>query len=129
MNERLRALGLRVADSQANFCWLHLGPEREEQQVMRGLRERGVLVRAGTPLGCEGALRVTFGTAARRTHASWRRLPSCSKGATTLTDGHDRAGPHMSRAEIADLGVRACRLVDLRLRLAIYLGASAGTRS
>ena len=63
VNGRLRALGLRVADSQTNFCWMHLGSERDEQEVMSGLRERGVLVRAGTPLGCEGALRVTYGTA------------------------------------------------------------------
>ena len=62
VNERLRALGLVLADSQTNFCWLHLGAEREEREVMSGLRERGVLVRAGTPLGCEGALRVTYGT-------------------------------------------------------------------
>jgi histidinol-phosphate aminotransferase len=62
VNERLRALHLKVADSQTNFCWLHLGDERDERQVMDGLRERGVLVRAGTPLGCEGALRVTYGT-------------------------------------------------------------------
>ncbi len=60
--EGLRSLGLHVADSQANFCWLDLGPEREEPAVMRGLEERGVLVRAGTPLGREGALRVTYGT-------------------------------------------------------------------
>jgi histidinol-phosphate aminotransferase len=64
MQERLRALGLGVAESQANFCWLHLGEEREEQAVMRGLGERGVLVRGGTALGREGALRVTLGTAA-----------------------------------------------------------------
>jgi histidinol-phosphate aminotransferase len=62
VNGRLRALGLRVADSQTNFCWMHLGSERDEQEVMSGLRERGVLVRAGTPLGWEGALRVTYGT-------------------------------------------------------------------
>ncbi len=62
MAERLRELGLRVADSQANFCWLHLGPERDERLIIDGLRERGVLVRSGTALGGEGALRVTYGT-------------------------------------------------------------------
>jgi histidinol-phosphate aminotransferase len=61
MDERLRALGLEPADSQANFCWFHLGEERDEEQVMRGLAERGVLVRGGTALGSEGALRVTYG--------------------------------------------------------------------
>jgi histidinol-phosphate aminotransferase len=61
MDERLRALGLEPADSQANFCWFHLG-EHEEEQVLNGLAERGVLVRSGTALGGEGALRVTYGT-------------------------------------------------------------------
>ena len=61
--ERLRALGLQVAESQANFCWFHLGGERDEQEVMRGLLERGVLVRGGGALGQVGALRVTYGTA------------------------------------------------------------------
>ncbi|HEX3692832.1 MAG TPA: histidinol-phosphate transaminase [Solirubrobacteraceae bacterium] len=69
VEERLRALGLRPADSQANFCWFDLGeqdPERateREQEVMRGLSERGVLVRGGAALGRVGALRVTYGTA------------------------------------------------------------------
>jgi len=62
VGERLSALGLATADSQANFCWSHLGPDRDEREVMRGLQERGVLVRGGTALGCEGALRVTYGT-------------------------------------------------------------------
>ena len=62
MDERLRALGLEPADSQANFCWFHLGEEREEEEVMRGLAERGVLVRGGTALGGPGALRVTYGS-------------------------------------------------------------------
>jgi histidinol-phosphate aminotransferase len=62
VDERLRALGLQPAESQANFCWFHLGEGRDEQQVMQGLQERGVLVRGGTALGGEGALRVTYGT-------------------------------------------------------------------
>ena len=63
MDERLRALGIEPADSQANFCWLRLGEDREEQEVMRGLEERGVLVRGGGALGSEEpALRVTYGT-------------------------------------------------------------------
>ncbi len=61
VQERLLALGLHVADSQANFCWLHLGEEREEGEVMDGLLARGVLVRGGAALGDEGALRVTYG--------------------------------------------------------------------
>ncbi len=41
---------------------LALGEERDEAEVMRGLLERGVLVRGGGALGREGALRVTYGT-------------------------------------------------------------------
>jgi histidinol-phosphate aminotransferase len=62
MDERLRALGIAPADSQANFCWLELGAERDEAEIVRGLRERGVLVRAGAALGSDSpALRVTYG--------------------------------------------------------------------
>jgi histidinol-phosphate aminotransferase len=63
VDERLRALGLTPAESQANFCWFDLGEGREEQAVMDGLLERGVLVRGGGALGRAGALRVTYGTA------------------------------------------------------------------
>ena len=63
VDERLRALGLTPAESQANFCWFSLGEDRDEADVMRGLQERGVLVRGGGALGREGALRVTYGTA------------------------------------------------------------------
>jgi histidinol-phosphate aminotransferase len=60
--EGLRGLGVEVADSQANFCWLSLG-ERDETEVMDGLEGRGVLVRGGGALGSETpALRVTYGT-------------------------------------------------------------------
>ncbi len=62
VEERLRALGLEPADSQANFCWFELGGDRDEQQVMDGLLSRGVLVRGGGALGRPGALRVTYGT-------------------------------------------------------------------
>jgi len=63
VDERLRALGFEPADSQANFCWFHLGEDRDEQEVMRGLEERGVLVRGGGALGsATPALRVTYGT-------------------------------------------------------------------
>jgi histidinol-phosphate aminotransferase len=64
----LRGLGIQPAASQANFCWFDLPvaddeePAEAEQRIVAGLRERGVLVRAGTALGREGALRVTYGT-------------------------------------------------------------------
>jgi histidinol-phosphate aminotransferase len=64
MSERLRALGIQTAESQANFCWLELGEDRDETEIMRGLEERGVLVRGGHALGSETpALRVTYGLA------------------------------------------------------------------
>jgi histidinol-phosphate aminotransferase len=63
LDERLRALGLQPADSQTNFCWFHLGEDRDEAEVMRGLEDRGVLVRGGGALGSDTpALRVTYGT-------------------------------------------------------------------
>ncbi len=62
MDERLRALGLEVAQSQANFCWVHLGEDRDEAAILSGLAERGVLVRGGGALGSSTpAVRVTYG--------------------------------------------------------------------
>jgi len=58
----LRELGLWVAQSDANFIWTHLPQETVESEVICGLAERGVLVRAGTALGREQSLRVTVGT-------------------------------------------------------------------
>jgi histidinol-phosphate aminotransferase len=63
VGERRRSLSLAPAESQPNCCWFSLG-HRDEQVVMRGLEERGVLVRAGSALGGAGALRVTYGTSA-----------------------------------------------------------------
>jgi len=64
LEDGLRELGLAPAQSQANFVWFDLGDGREEAEVMQGLAQRGVLVRAGGSLGREGALRVTVGTQA-----------------------------------------------------------------
>jgi histidinol-phosphate aminotransferase len=64
LEDGLRELGLSPAESQANFVWFELGDGREEAEVMQGLAQRGVLVRAGGSLGREGALRVTVGTQA-----------------------------------------------------------------
>ena len=60
--EGLRDLGILAADGHANFCWFDVGEGRDEAQIVAGLAEQGVLVRAGTALGKEGALRVSFGT-------------------------------------------------------------------
>jgi len=64
LTDGLHELGIEAAASQANFVWFDLGEERAEAEVMRGLAERSILVRAGGALGREGALRVTVGTQA-----------------------------------------------------------------
>jgi histidinol-phosphate aminotransferase len=61
MESELEGRGLETTDSQANFSWFSLG-DRDEAELMRGLAERGVIVRAGTALGQEGWIRVTYGT-------------------------------------------------------------------
>jgi histidinol-phosphate aminotransferase len=52
---------LETTDSQANFSWVSVG-DRDEDDVIQGLAERGVIVRAGKALGQMGWLRVTYGT-------------------------------------------------------------------
>jgi histidinol-phosphate aminotransferase len=64
MADGVRALGMWVAESDANFIWLHLPDGAEEAEVVEGLKARGVLVRAGAALGREGSMRVTVGTPA-----------------------------------------------------------------
>ena len=64
LEEGTRELGLWVAQSDANFIWLHLPEDCDEPALVDGLRDRGVLVRAGASLGRERALRVTVGTGA-----------------------------------------------------------------
>ena len=59
----LRGARDRVAESHANFVWFDLG-EATSREIVKGLSQRGVLVRAGAALGREGALRVTVGTQA-----------------------------------------------------------------
>jgi histidinol-phosphate aminotransferase len=61
MEIELEGRGLSTTDSQANFVWVSLG-DREEQPVVDGLAQRGVIVRSGEALGSEGNLRVTLGT-------------------------------------------------------------------
>jgi histidinol-phosphate aminotransferase len=61
LEDGLRELGLRPAESQANFVWFALPESVDEQDVVRGLAERRVLVRAGASLGQAGCLRVTVG--------------------------------------------------------------------
>jgi histidinol-phosphate aminotransferase len=61
LEQEVRDLGLWVAESDANFVWLHLPDDADEAHVLDGLGQGGVLVRSGTSLGREGALRVTVG--------------------------------------------------------------------
>ena len=61
VESELQERGLETTDSQANFSWVSVG-ERDEDAVIAGLAERGVIVRAGNALGQEGWMRVTYGT-------------------------------------------------------------------
>jgi len=63
VEEALHGLGLRTAESQTNFSWIDLG-DRDEAAIVEGLGREGVIVRAGTPLGGPGHIRVSYGTAA-----------------------------------------------------------------
>jgi histidinol-phosphate aminotransferase len=62
VTEALRERGYWVAESDANFVWVRLAEDGEDGPVVDALRERGVLVRAGTALGGPGFARVTLGT-------------------------------------------------------------------
>ncbi len=62
LTEGVRALGLWAAESDANFIWTGLRDPETESDVLGGLRDRGVLVRAGSSLGRAGAMRVTVGS-------------------------------------------------------------------
>ena len=57
----LEERGFETSDSQANFSWVSLG-ERDEDEVVDGLAQLGVIVRAGGALGQEAWMRVTYGT-------------------------------------------------------------------
>jgi histidinol-phosphate aminotransferase len=61
VEDELAERGLQTTESQANFSWVALG-DRDESAVMRGLGERGVIVRGGAALGDGGHMRVTYGT-------------------------------------------------------------------
>jgi histidinol-phosphate aminotransferase len=66
VEEGVRDLGFATTDSQANFSWIDLG-DNDETEVVAALAERGILVRAGTPLGGPGHIRVSYGTSAENT--------------------------------------------------------------
>lgn len=60
VEEGVRELGLQTPDSQANFSWVSLG-DRDEPELVAKLADAGILVRAGTPLGGPGHIRVSYG--------------------------------------------------------------------
>ena len=76
MEEELHEMGLGTADTQTNFSWIDLGPDRDEAEIVEGLGRAGVIVRPGTPLGGPGHIRVSYGTPAenQRFLASLREL-------------------------------------------------------
>ncbi len=62
VTDALRERGFWVAESDANFLWVQLSEDGEDGPVVDALRERGVIVRAGTALGGPGFARVTLGS-------------------------------------------------------------------
>jgi histidinol-phosphate aminotransferase len=62
VEEGLATIGVRTADSQANFSWIDLG-DAEEAAVVAALAERDIAVRPGAALGGPGHIRVSYGTA------------------------------------------------------------------
>lgn len=61
VEEGVRELGLETPDSHANFSWIEVGDAEREASVVAALGEEGVVVRAGTPLGGPGFIRVSYG--------------------------------------------------------------------
>jgi histidinol-phosphate aminotransferase len=61
VESELAQRGLEATESQANFSWVSLG-DRDEDEIVDGLANQGVIVRAGSALGERGRLRVTYGT-------------------------------------------------------------------
>jgi histidinol-phosphate aminotransferase len=62
VEEALHDLGLRTAATQANFSWVDLGDAERERELVEGLGARKIAVRAGTPLGDPGHIRVSYGS-------------------------------------------------------------------
>jgi histidinol-phosphate aminotransferase len=62
VEEGLHEMGLRTAETQANFSWVDLG-DNDEREIVAGLAASQIAVRPGTPLGDPGHIRVSYGTA------------------------------------------------------------------
>lgn len=76
VEDELDELGLRTAETQANFSWVALG-DRDEGEVIEALGRAGVIVRGGEGIGGPGHFRVTYGTRAEneRFIAALREAP------------------------------------------------------
>ena len=78
LEDGLRALGIEPAESQANFVWFDLRRgARRGRTIVRGLAERGVLVRAGGGARRARARCASPSAPRPRTSASSRRSPRC----------------------------------------------------
>ncbi len=93
VTEALRERGLWVAESDANFLWVRLAEDGEDGPAVTGLKDRGVLVRAGSALGGPGFARMTLGTDHENRNSS-RRSTSCSK---IRGHAHERPSPQHPR--------------------------------
>ena len=117
--------GLETTESQANFSWVGLG-ERDEDEIVDGLAQRGVIVRAGAALGERGRMRVTYGTRERERplpggagRAGLSRFSACRRGPIAATSERDVAGRTADPQDQRPLRRRsACVFVVF----AIYLG-------
>jgi histidinol-phosphate aminotransferase len=63
VEEGLEEIGLKTAETQANFSWIDLG-DADEAELVAALAERQIAVRPGTALGGPGHIRVSYGTPA-----------------------------------------------------------------
>jgi histidinol-phosphate aminotransferase len=63
VESELEDRGFAHSESEANFSWVDLG-DRDEDAIVDGLAQQGVIVRAGKHLGSPGHMRVTYGTRA-----------------------------------------------------------------
>ena len=95
LEEAVRGLGLWVAESDANFIWVHLPEDAVEDDVVRGLAERRVLVRAGDVARPRGRLAGDGGHRARERAVRRARWPSSS---AELGRPRPRCGPAGTRA-------------------------------
>jgi histidinol-phosphate aminotransferase len=59
VTEQLRELGVDVTDSQANFLWIRV-PDMSGDQLANGLRQQGVIVAPGGPLGEDHHIRAAI---------------------------------------------------------------------